>query len=111
MRPVKILIRLRESAGWSKSLLGTRGQRYIFRCSGSYFLCSYVQIQEHIAYHTEIPADKQLIISFRQRLTEIVDERTKIESYPKTVFKHHILVFEKENYDSQRMDEPDLREW
>ena len=74
------------------------------------FIFSYVQIQEHIAYHTEIPADKQLIISFRQLLKDIVGERTKVEDYPKTVLKHHILVFEKENYDNRRMQEPELRE-
>ena len=38
MCPVKILIRLRECAGWSESLLGTHIQRYIFGCCGSHVL-------------------------------------------------------------------------
>ena len=34
MHPVKILIRLRECAGWSESWLGAHVRRYIFWCCG-----------------------------------------------------------------------------
>ena len=34
---VKILIKLRECAGWSESLLGTRVQMYVVWCCGSYY--------------------------------------------------------------------------
>ena len=41
MCPVKILIRLRECAGWSESSLGAQChiQRYVFWCCGSLIFC------------------------------------------------------------------------
>ena len=68
-----------------------------------------MQIQEHIAYHTQIPADKQLVMSHIQSLTDFVGERTKVENYPKVILKSDIFVFEKENYDSKRLKEPEIR--
>ena len=37
MRPMKILIRLRECAVWSESSLGAHVRRYVFWCSGKYY--------------------------------------------------------------------------
>ena len=76
-------------------------------CFHLYYSC--VQIQEEIAAHTDIPANKQLIVTFRHPLTDIVGERTKIESFPKTILKNHIFVFEKENYENRKMKDPETR--
>ena len=42
MRPVTILIRLRECAGWSESLLGTHFRKYVFWHCGSNKQCSFI---------------------------------------------------------------------
>ena len=73
------------------------------------FLFQFCSIQEHIAYHTQIPADKQLIVSHIQPLTELVGERTKVEHFPKVILKSDIFVYEKENYDSKRLKEAEIR--
>ncbi|XP_053378438.1 serine/threonine-protein kinase TBK1-like isoform X2 [Mercenaria mercenaria] len=68
----------------------------------------YRHIQEKIAAVTEIPAERQLILLAHTELKDIVEMHEQIQTFPKSVQNAQLFLFERDNYDSQRISVSNL---